>query len=59
MSSGKAGLVDLFQAARDEREYLAGNIALQGSNGVELGMSLGNTLRDISLRLRIGFEGEQ
>ena len=49
-----AGLVDLLQAAHDEREDLAGNIALQGSYGVELGMSLGNTLRDIRLCLRIG-----
>ena len=54
LSSSDAGLVYLLLAARDEREDLASNIALEGSNGVELGMSLGNTLRHIGLCLRIG-----
>ena len=45
LSSGDAGLVDLLLPLRDEREHLASEVALEGTNGIELGMSLGDALR--------------
>ena len=38
LSSGDSRGVDFLAALRDEREDLSGEVALQGSNGVEFGM---------------------
>jgi hypothetical protein len=38
LSSGDTRCVDFLAALRDEREDLSGEVALQGSNGVEFGM---------------------
>ena len=38
LSSGNSRCVDFLAALRDECEDLSGEVALQGSNGVEFGM---------------------
>ncbi len=53
LSSGDAGLVDLFLSTHDDREDLAGNVAFQGANGVEFGVTFGDTPDHIVLGLRI------
>jgi hypothetical protein len=54
LSSGDTGLVNLLLATRYEAEHLASDVTLQGSNGVEFGMSLGDPLGHICFRFRIG-----
>lgn len=46
LSSGDARGVDLLLALHDESEDLAGEVALEGADGVELGMPLGDAARD-------------
>jgi hypothetical protein len=58
LSSGDPSLIDLLLAAHDERKHLAGDIALQSSNGVELRMSLRDPLRHIGLCLRISAKAD-
>ena len=53
LSSGDAGLIDLLVPLRDQREHLASEVALEGTNGIELGMSLGDALRHVGFCLRV------
>ena len=53
LSSGDAGLVDLLVPLGDQREHLASEVALEGTNGIELGMSLGDALRHVRFCLRV------
>ena len=46
----------LLRSLFDQREHLACDVALQASDGFELGMAFGNTLCDISLRARVSPE---
>src|SRR5271170_6744724 len=43
LSSGDSRGVDFLSPLRDEREDLSGEVALQGANGVELGMPFGES----------------
>src|SRR3984957_11678628 len=54
LSSGDSRGVDFLAALRDEREDLSGKVTLQGSNGVELGMPLGESASDVVLGPMIG-----
>ena len=54
LSSGDLGGVDFLSPLRDEREDLSGEIALQGSNGVEFGMPFCGPTSDIVLRSLVG-----
>src|ERR1700761_4628483 len=47
LSSGDSRGVDFLSALRDEREDLSGKITLQGSNGIELGMSFDESASDV------------
>jgi hypothetical protein len=53
LPSGDSRGVD-FLALRDEREDLSGKVTLQASNGVELGMPLGESASDIIPGLLVG-----
>lgn len=46
LSSGDTRGVDLLLALHDEGEDLAGKVAFEGADGVELGMPLGDAARD-------------
>ena len=54
LSSGDLGGVDFLAALSDEREDLSGEVALQGSNGVEFGMPFRDPTSDIVLGSLIG-----
>src|SRR5271154_6020681 len=54
LSSGDSRGVDFLAALRDEREDLSGEGALQGSNGVEVGMSFGESASDVVLGPLVG-----
>src|SRR6202161_4619414 len=54
LSSGNLGSVDFSAALSDERENLSGEIALQGSNGVEFGMPFRDPASNIVLGSLIG-----
>jgi hypothetical protein len=54
LSSSDACLIDLLLAARDDMEDLTSDVAFERADGVEFGMSLGNTFCDIGLCRRIG-----
>ena len=54
LSSGNSRGVDFLAALRDEREDLSGEVALQGSNGVELGMPFGESASDVVLGPLVG-----
>src|SRR6201987_1405432 len=54
LSSGDSRGVDFLAALRDEREDLPGEVALQGSNGVEFGMPLGKSASDVVLGPLVG-----
>ena len=54
LSSGDAGLVDLFLAPDNEREDLAGDVALQSSDRVELGMPFRDAPGHVGLGFRVG-----
>ena len=54
LSSGDSCGVDLSAALSDEREDLPGEVALQGSNGVEFGMPLGKSASDVVLGPVVG-----
>ena len=41
LSSGDAGLIDLPVASCDDVEDLAGDVALEGANSIEFGMTFG------------------
>jgi hypothetical protein len=47
LSSGDSRGVDFLAALRDEREDLSGKVTLQSSNGIELGMPLGESASDV------------
>src|SRR3954463_9431791 len=49
LSSGGSTLVDLSSAMGDEREDLAGDVALDAADRLELGVAFGNALGDIGL----------
>ena len=53
LSSGDAALIDLFVAPGDDVEDLTGDVAFEGSDGIEFGMSLGDALCDVGLRDRV------
>ena len=52
LSSGDSSGVDFLLALHDEGEDLSCEIALQGSNGVQLGMPFGDSACDVVLGLR-------
>src|SRR5271155_736170 len=54
LSSGDSRGVDFLSPLRDEREDLSGEVALQGANGVELGMPFGESARDVVLGPLVG-----
>src|ERR1700685_672417 len=54
LSSGNLGSFDFSAALSDERENLSGEIALQGSNGVEFGMPFRDPASNIVLGSLIG-----
>src|ERR1700729_3679094 len=54
LSSGDSCGVDFLAALRDEREDLSGEVALQGSNGVEFGMAFGKPASDVVLGSLVG-----
>src|SRR6476646_6692343 len=54
LSSGDSCGVDLSAALSDEREDLPGEVALQGSNGVEFVMPLGKSASDVVLGPVVG-----
>ena len=54
LSNGDSRGVDFFAALRDEREDLSGEVALQGSNGIELGMPFGESASDVVLGPLVG-----
>jgi hypothetical protein len=54
LSSGDSCAVDFSTALSDERENLSGEIALQGSNGVEFGMPFRDPTSNIVLGSLIG-----
>ena len=54
LSSGNLGSVDFSAALSDEREDLSGEVALQGSNGVEFGMPFRDPTSNIVLGSLIG-----
>ena len=47
-------MVDFPLSLTDQREDLARDVALQASDGFELGVAFGNTLRDVGLGPGIG-----
>jgi hypothetical protein len=57
LSSGVARGVDFLLALRDECEDLSGKITLQGSNGIELRMSFGESASDVVLGLLVVRKG--
>jgi hypothetical protein len=54
LSSRDLGGVDFLAALRDEREDLSGDVSLQGSNGVGLGMPFGYSTCDIVFGSLVG-----
>ena len=54
LSSGDSCGVDLSAALSDEREDLPGEVALQGSNGVEFGMPFCDPTSNIVLGSLVG-----
>ncbi len=54
LSSGDSRGVDFLAALRDEREDFSGEVALQGSNGVEFGMAFGKPASDVVLGPLVG-----
>ncbi len=54
LSSGDTCGVDLLLALHDEGEDLAGQVALERTDGVEFGMPLGDAASDVILRLLVG-----
>ena len=54
LSSGNSRGVDFLAALRDEREDLSGEVAFQGSNGVEFGMAFGKPASDVVLGPLVG-----
>ena len=54
LSSGDLRGVDFLAPLRDEREDLSGEVALQGSNGVEFGMPFCDPTSYIVLRSLVG-----
>src|SRR6478752_1672877 len=54
LSSGDAGLIDLPVAPRDDVEDLSRDVALEGPDGIELGMTFGGAPGDVSLCRGIG-----
>jgi hypothetical protein len=54
LSSSVPALVDFPLSLTDQREDLARDVALQASDGFELGVAFGNTLRDVGLGSGIG-----
>src|SRR3954471_10535209 len=53
VSSGDGGLVDGSLASGDEREHLAGDVALQTADRLQLGMAFCNPLGDVGFRPRV------
>jgi hypothetical protein len=54
LSSGDSRGVDFLSPLRDEREDLSSEVALQGANGVELGMPFGKSASDVILGPLVG-----
>jgi hypothetical protein len=54
LSSGDAGRVNFLLALHDEGEHFSGQVALERTDGVELGMPLGDAAGDVILGLRVG-----
>jgi hypothetical protein len=53
MSSGDGCLVDLAPALTDQREQLACDVALQAVDRLQLGVALGDALRDVGFGPRL------
>src|SRR5271154_1058433 len=47
LSSGDSRGIDLPMTLSDERKDFSGKVTLQGSNGIELGMSFGESASDV------------
>ena len=54
LSSGDSSGIDFLLTLDDEREDLSCEISLQGSNGIEFGMSFGDSTSDLVLGPLVG-----